>query len=100
VRHPAPAYPIVAVLGFSYFATVTALNTILQVHLDDNVRGRVMSLWLMAFGGTVPLGLMLAGPIAEAMSISFVLLYGAGVAVLLFLWVRFIVPVAAPDSGT
>ncbi|MEA3019091.1 MAG: hypothetical protein QOI47_615, partial [Actinomycetota bacterium] len=53
VRAPGPAYPIVALLGFSYFATVTALNTILQVNLDDAVRGRVMSLWLMAFGGTV-----------------------------------------------
>ncbi|HVM55054.1 MAG TPA: MFS transporter [Acidimicrobiales bacterium] len=92
LRHPLPAYLVVAVLGFAYFATVTALNTILQLHLDDAVRGRVMSLWLMAFGGTVPLGLMLAGPIAEATSITLVVLYGAAVALLLFLWVRFIVP--------
>ncbi len=98
LRHPAPAYVIVALLGFSYFATVTALNTILQVHLDDNMRGRVMSLWLMAFGGTVPLGLMIAGPIAESTSISVVLLYGSVVAALLFLWVRFLVPVAAADG--
>lgn len=96
VRAPAPAYPIVAILGFSYFATVTALNTILQVHLEDAVRGRVMSLWLMAFGGTVPLGLMIAGPIAEAVSITFVLLYGAVVAVGLFVWLRFFVSPADP----
>jgi MFS family permease len=95
VRDAAPAYPIVALLGFSYFATVTALNTILQVHLDEAVRGRVMSLWLMAFGGTVPLGLMIAGPIAEATSISTVLLYGAAVAFLLWLWVRFHIRPAA-----
>ncbi|MEN3273703.1 MAG: hypothetical protein V7636_2464 [Actinomycetota bacterium] len=98
VRDPAPAYPIVAMLGFAYFATVTALNTILQVHLDDAVRGRVMSLWLMAFGGTVPLGLMLAGPIAEATNITLVLLYGAVVALALFVWVRFFVPPAAPTA--
>jgi MFS family permease len=99
VRDPLPAYPIVACLGFSYFATVTALNTILQVHLDDAVRGRVMSLWLMAFGGTVPLGLMLAGPIAEATSITLVLLYGAVTAMAIFVWVHFFVaPNAAPDT--
>lgn len=92
LRNPTPAYVVVALLGFSYFATVTALNTILQVHLEDNVRGRVMSLWLMAFGGTVPLGLVIAGPIAEATSITVVVLYGAIVALLLYLWVRFIVP--------
>jgi MFS family permease len=99
LRSPVPAYGVVALLGFSYFATVTALNTILQVHLEDHIRGRVMSLWLMAFGGTVPLGLMIAGPIAEALSITFVVLYGAAVAVLLFLWVRFLVPVATPDAA-
>ena len=75
-----PAYPIVLVIGFAYFATVTSLNTVLQEHLDDRVRGRVMSLWLMAFGGTVPLGLLLAGPVAEATSITVVLLYGSVVA--------------------
>lgn len=98
LRDPAPAYLAVTVLGFSYFATVTALNTIVQEHVPDAMRGRVMSLWLMAFGGTVPLGLMIAGPIAEALSITFVLLYGAAVAVLLLLWVRFIVPVATPHA--
>ena len=95
LRQAAPAYPVVGVLGFSYFASVTALNTILQEHLPDAMRGRVMSLWLMAFGGTVPLGLMLAGPIAEALSISFVLLYGAVVAMILWAWVRFVIPPAA-----
>ena len=75
-----PAYPVVLVIGFAYFATVTSLNTVLQEHLDDRVRGRVMSLWLMAFGGTVPLGLLVAGPVAEATSITVVLLYGAVVA--------------------
>jgi hypothetical protein len=44
-----------------------------------------MSLWLMGFGGTIPLGLLFAGPIAEATSITVVLLYGAAVAFVLFL---------------
>jgi predicted MFS family arabinose efflux permease len=94
LRDPAPAYAVVTVLGFSYFATVTALNTIIQEHVPDAMRGRVMSLWLMAFGGTVPLGLMIAGPIAEALSITFVLLYGALVALVLFAWVQFLIPPA------
>jgi hypothetical protein len=54
-----------------------------------------MSLWLMAFGGTVPLGLMIAGPIAEATSITVVLLYGSVVAVALWIWVQFFIPVEA-----
>jgi hypothetical protein len=86
LRHPAPAYPVVAIVGFTYFSAVTALNTVLQGHLAEGVRGRVMSLWLMGFGGTVPLGLLFAGPVAEATSITVVLLYGAVAAFLLFLF--------------
>ncbi len=86
LRHPAPAYPVVALVGFTYFSAVTALNTVLQSHLAEGVRGRVMSLWLMGFGGTVPLGLLFAGPIAETTSITVVLLYGAVAAFLLFLF--------------
>ena len=86
LRHPAPAYPVVTLVGFTYFTAVTALNTVLQGHLAEGVRGRVMSLWLMGFGGTVPLGLLFAGPVAEATSITFVLLYGAVAAFLLFLF--------------
>jgi hypothetical protein len=58
---------------------------VLQAHLPEGVRGRVMSLWLMGFGGTIPVGLLVAGPIAEATSITVVLLYGAAVSVVLFL---------------
>ncbi|MDQ3146033.1 MAG: MFS transporter [Actinomycetota bacterium] len=83
LRAPAPAYPVVTVLGFCYFAAITSLNTVLQAHLHDAVRGRVMSLWLMGFGGTVPIGLLVAGPLAEATSITVVMLYGVVVAVLL-----------------
>jgi MFS family permease len=83
LRTPVPAYPVVTVLGLCYFGSITSLNTVLQAHLPDSVRGRVMSLWLMGFGGTVPIGLLVAGPIAEATSITVVMLYGAVVAALL-----------------
>ena len=72
-----PAYPVAAMLGFAYLATVTALSTVLQEEVPDEKRGRVVSLWQMGFGGTVPLGLLAAGPIAEVLSIRFVLIYGA-----------------------
>jgi hypothetical protein len=59
------------------------MSTILQAHLEDAVRGRVMALWMMAFGGTVPVGVLVAGAVAEHTSITNVVLFGAGVAVLL-----------------
>jgi MFS family permease len=74
---PAPAYPVVAMFGFSYFAAVTSLSTVLQEEVDDAYRGRIMSLWQLAFAGMVPLGVMAAGPIAQVASIRVVLIYGA-----------------------
>ncbi|HWB66725.1 MAG TPA: MFS transporter [Mycobacteriales bacterium] len=93
LRSAAAAYPVVFLVGFSYFATMTSLSTRLQEHLDDAIRGRVMALYMMGFGGTVPVGLLAAGPIASATSVSAVLIGGAVIAMLLGLLVR-----PKPDS--
>lgn len=83
LRVPGLAYPTTVVVGFAYFATVTSLATVLQQDLDDAVRGRVMALWIMSFGGTVPIGGLVFGPVVEATSITLVMLAGALVALLL-----------------
>lgn len=80
---PAPAYPMAIIVGFCYFATVTSLSTVLQKRLDDSVRGRVMAIWVMAFGGAVAVGGLVAGPIIDWTSITAVTLFGAAVAALL-----------------
>jgi MFS family permease len=82
-RSPWPAYINVAVVGAFYFAFITALNTTLQSRLAENVRGRVMALWMMGFGGTVGIGNLLIGPVVEAVGITDVLLFGAAVALVL-----------------
>ena len=53
-----------SLLGLVYFAVITSLSTVLQQDLDDAVRGKVMALWIMGFGGTVPFG-GLAGGLAH-----------------------------------
>ena len=82
-RSPIPADVNVAVTGAFYFAFITALNTTLQARVDENVRGRVMALWMMGFGGTVGIGNLLIGPVVAAVGITNVLLFGAGVALVL-----------------
>jgi len=82
-RSPIMGYPAALVVGFFYFATVTSLATVLQMRLNDQVRGRVMALWVMAFGGTVAIGALLSGPIVRATSITTLMLGGATVAILL-----------------
>jgi MFS family permease len=86
IRDPLPAYPVTIVVGTAYFGTVTSLSTVLQEQLDDRVRGRVMALWVMCFGGTVPIGGLIAGPVIEATSVTAVMLFGAASAALLGLY--------------
>jgi MFS family permease len=83
VRTPWAAFLVAPLLGYAYFVVITSLSTVLQSHIDDAVRGRVVALWIMGFGGTVPLGVLIGGVVAHAASITLVLLVGAGVAVLL-----------------
>jgi predicted MFS family arabinose efflux permease len=79
------AFPVVALLGYVYFVAITCLSTVLQTHLRDEIRGRVMALWIMGFGGTVPVGVLIAGPFTKEHSTE-VLLVGALWSLVLALW--------------
>jgi MFS family permease len=92
VRMPWPAYPVVFLVGFFYFGAVTSMSTTLQEHLDDRVRGRVMALWIMGFGGTVPLGLLAGGFLVDHTSVTAVVAGGAVVAAVLAVVVRIRIP--------
>ena len=85
LRDPRPAYLVVFLVGLFYFGTVTSLSTVLQEHLEESVRGRVMALWIMGFGGTVPLGLLVGGFVADRASVTAVVLVGAASAAFLAL---------------
>ena len=76
-RSVAVGFVLATVVGGFYFVTVTSLNTLLHEQVPDEVRGRVMALWMMAWGGTVPFGLIIGGQIANATSMTVVTLYGA-----------------------
>ncbi len=77
---PAIGFVTVFLCGGSYFVVVTALVTILQLRVANEVRGRVMGLWMMAWAGLVPVGGLLAGAVIDAAGLTIVLLVGAAVA--------------------
>jgi predicted MFS family arabinose efflux permease len=52
-------------VGGSMMIQMAASNTILQTIVDDDKRGRIMSLFTMAFFGTVPFGSLIAGALAD-----------------------------------
>ena len=53
------------VFGFGAMSQTTICLTIVQVHTDANMRGRVMSYVIMAIAGMLPLGSLLVGMISQ-----------------------------------
>ena len=50
--------------GFGVLVTTASINTVLQTLVGDEMRGRVMSLYTMAFVGMTPIGSLVGGAIA------------------------------------
>jgi MFS family permease len=59
---------ILPLTGFGMMTTVTGCNTILQHIVDEDMRGRVMSLFTLAVMGTMPLGSLFIGWFAQVFS--------------------------------
>jgi predicted MFS family arabinose efflux permease len=48
-------------LGFALVCSIAIINTLLQKLVTDQMRGRVMSMFMLSFIGTIPIGSILAG---------------------------------------
>jgi MFS family permease len=72
------AFALVMLLfsGFGMMVLLTSSNSILQTLVDDEKRGRIMSLYTMAFMGTVPFGNLLHGFLASIIGAQNTLLIG------------------------
>jgi MFS family permease len=56
---------ILPVVGGGMMVEMASTNTILQTIVEDDMRGRLMSFYAMAFLGTAPLGSLMAGFVAD-----------------------------------
>lgn len=63
--------------GFGMMVQMASTNTLLQTLVDNDKRGRVMSLYVMAFVGTAPLGSLIAGILASKFGAPFTIFSGA-----------------------
>ncbi|HEX6046454.1 MAG TPA: MFS transporter [Pyrinomonadaceae bacterium] len=52
-------------LGFALVVSVALTNTLLQKLVTDKMRGRVMSMFILSFMGTMPLGNIIAGTVSS-----------------------------------
>ncbi len=67
---------LIVFVGFGLMVQMASSNTVLQTIVDDDKRGRVMSLYAMAFFGTAPFGSLLAGGLANRIGAPNTLMIG------------------------
>ncbi len=72
------ALPAMALIGFGAIGMAATANTTVQLNVDDEYRGRVMSVYTTVFAGSTPIGGVFAGSLASTFSVSASLL-AAGV---------------------
>ncbi len=69
---------LIASVGFAQIALSATANTTLQMVAPNHLRGRVMSVYMMVFAGSVPLGNIFAGGLANLYGAPISLLIGGG----------------------
>jgi predicted MFS family arabinose efflux permease len=76
-----PVFPLTlaaaAALGFNIFRQLAAINTLIQSKIDDEYRGRVMSLYSMTVVGMLPIGSLIAGAMAQWLGVRLTVGLGA-----------------------
>ena len=77
-----PSYPVglamMFLFGAAYLLVVSGTNSGIQLAVDDAVRGRVISIWVLAFGVAYPVGSLLAGLVASTWGPRGTIMVGAG----------------------
>ena len=76
-RNFAVAHVLLFIIGFALLIEVATLNTLVQLVSPDNMRGRIMAVYITMFVGMMPLGNALSGIIAQKTSAMFTIGLGA-----------------------
>ena len=73
---------MMSVIGLGSILVISSSNTVLQTIIEDDKRGRVMSLFTMSFLGMVPFGNLLAGFLADKIGAPNTLIIGGSFCIL------------------
>lgn len=71
--------PLMLLIGWGTVTQLASTNTLIQLLVPNNLRGRVISTYLWAQNGVAPFGSLLVGWMAQAYGVSFAVLVGGGV---------------------
>jgi MFS family permease len=70
---------LLAVGGWGMLLFFSTVNTLLQLGASDHMRGRVMGIWALVFGGMLPVGGLTAGALSSRWGVSAAVMVGGSV---------------------
>jgi MFS family permease len=86
------AYILLFIVGFSLVSMFATVNTTIQHCVVDQMRGRVMSIYALAFMGLAPLGSFSIGYAADHLGPSLAIRIGASIALLYGIYYTYNIP--------
>ncbi len=77
---------VLPVVGAGFMVQMASVNTIIQTLVEEQLRGRVMAFYTMAFLGTAPIGSLLAGTVAARIGSEYTILFGGFASLAAGIW--------------
>ena len=96
------ALVLLALAGWGMLLFFSTTNTLLQTSASDEMRGRVMGIWTLVFGGTTPLGGLEAGTLSHFLGVRWAVTVGAlacALAACVVWWIVRQRPMTTPDPS-
>ena len=78
-RTPVAAFPLIMTVGLSSMLMINTINVTVQRGVPNELRGRVMALYVTVFAGSTPIGGLFAGTVAQTWGPPAGFLVGAAV---------------------
>jgi MFS family permease len=90
----APTTPLIILpmflSGVFWIWTLSTVNATIQLMAPDWVRGRAVSMWLLAYAGIVPIGSILSGLVADRIGAGLTMVILSAATVGIGIWARFL----------
>jgi len=83
---------LLPIVGAGMMITMAATNTIIQTIVEEELRGRVMAFYTMAFLGTAPIGSLIAGVAADRIGPQRTILLGGVACIAAGMWFMYRLP--------
>ena len=93
------SFALLVLVGAAMIVQMATSNTLLQLLAPEELRGRIVSFYMLAFLGTAPLGSLLAGTLAHALGTPAAVALGGAVCLVAALWFALRVPDLRRDSA-